>query len=267
MGLQLTIKPVIIIYSTKSGVIWNGIPFDMTARKEFRVNDMDMQEMKALVRDAVNDADLHPTQIPSIDLYVDQITCLMAENQKLGSARFQDRVLTKTMINNYSKDGLITPVKGKKYSKEQILQMLLVCSLKNTLSISEIKRILQNVYAMPAFDGDGLEKAYEKFLSVKEYERAELQPLMERLLTECALNPTDDTDFFTFILGLSSMSSYLKNTVQALIEARYPDLSAEREREEQERREDAKRQKEEKKEEKKAAARSKKDDTAGEVES
>ena len=221
---------------------------------------MDMQEMEALVRDAVNDADLHPAQIPAIDLYVDQITCLMAENQKLGSARFQDRVLTKTMINNYSKDGLITPVKGKKYSKEQILQMLLVCSLKNTLSISEIKRILQNVYTMPVFDGDGLEKTYEKFLSVKEYERAELQPIMERLLTECALDPASDTDFFTLILGLASMSSYLKNTVQALIEARYPDLDAAREREE-------KRQKEEKKEEKKAAARSKKDDVAGEVES
>ncbi len=231
-------------------------------------NAMNSSDIEILVRDAVNDADLHLSQIPSIDLYVDQIICLMAENQKHGAERFRDRVLTKTMINNYSKDGLISPVKGKKYSREQILQMLLVCSLKNTLSIGEIKRILQNVYKIDALNGEGLENAYEKFLSVKEYERNEMLPLLSRLLTSCALDPTDDADFLTLILALSSMSSYLKSTVQALIEARYPDLSLEREREEQERREEAKRQKEEKKEEKKegkkAAAKSKKDDPADE---
>ena len=229
---------------------------------------MNSSDMEALVRDAVNDADLHLSQIPSIDLYADQIICLLTENQKRGSERFRDRVLTKTMINNYSKDGLISPVKGKKYSREQILQMLLVCSLKNTLSIGEIKRILQNVYEIDVLEGEGLEKAYEKFLSVKEYERAEILPLLSRLLTSCELDPINDADFFTLILGLSSMSSYLKSTVQTLIEARYPDLSLEREREEQERREEAKRQKEEKKEEKKegkkAAAKSKKDAPANE---
>lgn len=229
---------------------------------------MNSSDIEILVRDAVNDADLHLSQIPSIDLYVDQIICLMTENQSHGSERFRDRVLTKTMINNYSKDGLISPVKGKKYSREQILQMLLVCSLKNTLSIGEIKRILQNVYEIDTLDGEGLENAYEKFLSVKEYERNEMLPLLSRLLTSCDLDPADDADFFTLILGLSAMSSYLKSTVQALIEARYPDLSLEREREEQERREEAKRQKEEKKEEKKegkkTAAKSKKDSPADE---
>ncbi len=212
---------------------------------------MDIQKIDALLRDAVGDADLRPKEIPAIDLYVDQITCLMAEKQKESSARYRDRALTKTMINNYSKDGLITPVKGKKYSKEQILQMLLVCSLKNTLSIGEIKRILQSVYAAESFDGDTLESAYEKFLSVKEYERAELQAVLDRLMASCELDPANDTDLFTLILSLSSFSAYLKNLVQALIEAEYPEPSDERE--------EAKRQKDEKKEEKKAAKAKKSD--------
>ena len=93
---------------------------------------MDERQLTQLIREAVRDADLRPEDIPSIDLYLDQITCLMSEKLKEGSERFYDRVLTKTMINNYSKDGLISPVKGKKYSKEQFLQMLLVYELKNT---------------------------------------------------------------------------------------------------------------------------------------
>ena len=75
---------------------------------------MDKNELEAIVREAVRDADLRPEEIPAIDLYLDQITSLMAEKLKEGSSRYEDRILTKTMINNYSKDGLISPVKGKK---------------------------------------------------------------------------------------------------------------------------------------------------------
>ena len=100
---------------------------------------MDIREMERLVREAVSDADLHPSEIPAIDLYLDQITSLVSEKRKDASPLFADRVLTKTMINNYSKDGLLSPIKGKKYSKEHILQMLLVYEMKNTLSIGEIK--------------------------------------------------------------------------------------------------------------------------------
>ena len=207
---------------------------------------MDKKSMEALAQEAVRDADLYPNEIPAIDLYVDQITSLMAEKRREGSKRFEDRVLTKTMINNYSKDGLISPVKGKKYTKEQILQMLLVYELKNTLSIGEIKRILQNIYALPDYSGAKLEETYLRFLDVKEKEREHMPELLSLFVEKYAIDPENESDFFTLILGLSTLSSYLKNTVQALLEEHYPDLDAEKVREEQERREEAKRQKEEK---------------------
>lgn len=224
---------------------------------------MDVQEMKELIRDAVNDVDLRAKEIPSIDLYVDQITSLTSEKLREGSPRFQDRVLTKTMINNYSKDGLISPIKGKKYSKEQILQMLLVYSMKNTLSIGEIKRVLQNVYRLPACNAEMLERIWSRFLDVKELERDRACDLLGTFLEQTGLDPADDADFLTLILALGAISDYAKNAVQALLEARYPDLNAEREREEQEKKEEVRRQKEEKKEEKKAA-KSKKDEPAKE---
>ena len=208
---------------------------------------MDKKRIEELTQEAVRDADLYPNEIPAIDLYVDQITSLMADKLKEGSARFADRVLTKTMINNYSKDGLISPVKGKKYTKEQILQMLLVYELKNTLSIGEIKCILQNVYALPTYSGAKLEETYLRFLGIKEQERANMPALLDRFVDTYSIHPENEDEFFTLLLGLSTLSSYLKNTVQALLEAHYPDPDAEKVREEQERREEAKRQKEEKK--------------------
>ena len=208
---------------------------------------MKKHEMEHLIGEAVRDADLRPEEIPAIDLYLDQIISLVTDKRMEGSAHYRDRELTKTMINNYSKDGLIAPIKGKKYSKEHIIQMLLVYDLKNTLSIGEIKRILQNVYGSDAFRDGGLEDVYRRYLAIKEFERQEAFPLLETYLERADLNPDDDADFLTLLLGMASVSAYLKSCVQVLLKARYPDLDEEKTREEQARREEAKRQKAEKK--------------------
>jgi hypothetical protein len=75
------------------------------------------------------------------------------------------------------------------------------------------------------------------------------------------LNIEDDADFFTLLLGLAAMSSYLKNTVQILLESRYPDLNAEKTREEQEKKEEEKRKKAEQKAEAKRQKAQKEKDT------
>lgn len=221
---------------------------------------MKLHEMEHLIGEAVRDADLRPEEIPAIDLYLDQIISLVTDKRMEGSAHYRDRELTKTMINNYSKDGLIAPIKGKKYSKEHIIQMLLVYDLKNTLSIGEIKRILQNVYGSDAFRDGGLEDVYRRYLAIKEFERQEAFSLLETYLERAELDPDDDADFLTLLLGMASVSAYLKSCVQVLLKARYPDLDEEKTREEQARREEAKRQKAEKKAEAaKAKAQQKKE--------
>jgi hypothetical protein len=106
---------------------------------------MTEQEIKKRIECAVSDVDLSDTEIPSIDLYLDQILSIVSEKTVLSAPRYRERALTKTMINNYSKSGLISPVNGKKYTRAQIVEMLLVYALKNTLSIEEIKRVLTGV--------------------------------------------------------------------------------------------------------------------------
>lgn len=215
---------------------------------------MNQKDLKRLAAYAVDDKDLTSQEIPSIDLYLDQILSLVAEKNAEASAMFEDRTLTSTMINNYSKDGLIAPIKGKKYSKEHIIQMLLIYSLKNTLSIGEIRRILQGVYSEEVgFDGKRLTEGYDAFLDLKESNRQKSLEITEGLLEENSLTLEDDFDFFVFLLGLISLSADLKNIATALLYERYPDSDAVHRAELQKKKERLRAEKEAEKEAKKEA--------------
>jgi len=213
---------------------------------------MNERELASLIARAVSDADLADTDIPAIDLYLDQILSLVADKNAVASARYRERALTKTMINNYSKDGLISPIEGKRYTKEHIIEMLLVYALKNTLSISEIKRILHGARNDCSFTGADLTAAYRRFLGVKESNRARTGEVVLSLLHEDGLDVQNDRDFFVALLDILSLSAYLKAVAQEMLEARYtdPDFAERerREREKAEKREQAERDKAEKRE-------------------
>lgn len=218
---------------------------------------MDQNKLYALAEDAVREEDLSAKEIPAIDLYVDQIINLVSEKQKEGSARYYDRQLTKTMINNYSKDGLITPVKGKKYNKEQIVQILTIYTLKNTLSIGEIKRLLNGAYAVEGFDGDDLIALYDRYLAIKEQNRGYALEILEELQHRSELDVTEEKDLMMTIGGLLSLSAFLKDIAQSMIDAEYPEPEPEEAVEEKEKaekkaeKEQAKKEKKEEKKEKK----------------
>lgn len=177
-------------------------------------------DLDAILASAVADADLGSREIPNIDLYLDQILTLAAD--RLAPNARGDKRLTKTMINNYSKDGLIKPVKGKKYAREQIVQMLLVYSLKQTLSIGEIKRAFDGVYATEGFDGDSLIACYDRFLEVKAHERKDIPTLVQSLLEAEGLDMADESDFFVGLAAVAALSAYLRNVAQDMLAARYP---------------------------------------------
>lgn len=208
---------------------------------------MDAQKLHELIEDAVNDADLVSAEIPSIDLYLEQILLLVADKNKQGSTA-ADRVLTKNMINNYSKDGLITPIKGKKYTKEQIVQMLVVYSLKNTLSIEEIGRVMEAVYAKEDYSGEKLIAAYDKAVAIKQAQKHRCPEIVEQILGEEGLDTRDGEDYFVTLLAVASLSVYFRNIARAMLEE-YPLPPSEEERKARE-----KEEKKERKAKKKAEA-------------
>lgn len=81
--------------------------------------------------------------IPDIELYMDQVTTFM--DTRLDPARRypDDKILTRTMINNYTKNHLLPPSVKKKYSKEHIFMLIFIYHLKNMLSISDIQTLLE----------------------------------------------------------------------------------------------------------------------------
>lgn len=86
-----------------------------------------------------------PEDIPNIDLYMDQITTFMDEHLKSSKRFDNDKILTKTMINNYSKNNLLPPSHKKKYSKEHMVLLIFIYYFKNFLSINDIQSILEPV--------------------------------------------------------------------------------------------------------------------------
>ena len=86
---------------------------------------MTEKELSRHITDAVGDVDLADTDIPAIDLYLDQILSLFSEKNTDSAERYRDRLLTKTMVNNYSKDGLISPINGKNIPVRTLLKCFL----------------------------------------------------------------------------------------------------------------------------------------------
>lgn len=86
---------------------------------------------------------IKPREIPNIDLYMDQVTTFMEEHLQASKRYPEDKILTKTMINNYAKNRLIPAPEKKKYSKEHMLLLIYIYYYKGILSISDIQSLLE----------------------------------------------------------------------------------------------------------------------------
>lgn len=84
-----------------------------------------------------------PEVLPNIDLYMDQVTTFMEKNLQSTKRYEDDKILTKTMINNYAKNDLLPPPEKKKYSKDHILLLTLIYYLKSMFSMSDIQCLLK----------------------------------------------------------------------------------------------------------------------------
>ncbi len=113
--------------------------------------------------------------IPNIDLYMDQVTSFMEKQLKSTKRSEEDKVLTKTMINNYAKSDLLPAPTKKKYSKDHLLLLFLIYYFKNILSMKDIETLLGPITER-YFQGDGginISRIYDE-VCAHEKERTEL---------------------------------------------------------------------------------------------
>ena len=108
---------------------------------------IDTKDMLNSILSSISQIDyIKPEEIPNIDLYMDQVTTFMEKNLSSTKRYEEDKILTKTMINNYAKNNLLPPPVKKKYSKEHVLVMIFIYYFKNILSIKDIETLLCLLY-------------------------------------------------------------------------------------------------------------------------
>ncbi|MCM0650712.1 DUF1836 domain-containing protein [Clostridium swellfunianum] len=137
--------------------------------------DLTKEELFKLLNETINYDDIKLTDIPWVDLYMDQVTTFFDEKLKDFKRDKDDKILTKTMINNYAKAKLLTPVKGKKYSKEQMVLLSLIYNLKQVLSINDISLVLAPILeGLNLKDNSvSLEKIYNENLDINKLQADE----------------------------------------------------------------------------------------------
>lgn len=166
--------------------------------------------------------------IPNIDLYMDQVTTLMEEHLR-QSTRYpdQDKILTKTMINNYAKNDLLPPPVKKKYSKEHVLVLIFIYYYKGLLSISDIQTLLDPI--TEKYFGKGqdfnLETIYNEVFSMEatkvESLKQEVRDMYAQAQQTFQNAPEEDVEFlriFSFICILSYDVYVKKLLIEKLVD-------------------------------------------------
>lgn len=189
---------------------------------------------------------IKPEDIPNIDLYMDQVTTFMDEHLAEGKRFPDDKILTKTMINNYTKNQLLPPPYKKKYSKDHMLLLIFIYYFKNILSINDIRSIFKPLTEMFSNKEEfkkndiNLETIYAEVFG---YEKEQADLLVKDLIrkfktAEGAFEGKIENDeerellmSFTFICTLA-FDVYIKKTmIEKIIDQRInPQFSKEKEK-------------------------------------
>ena len=189
---------------------------------------IDIHDMMNSIIKSVSRIDyIKPEDIPGIDLYMDQVTTFM-ESQLASSKRYpDDKILTKTMINNYAKNNLLPSPEKKRYSREHMLLLIFIYYFKSILSISDIQTLLNPItekYFKSDSDMD-LTAIYNEVFSM---EKNQIEYLTKDLLSRYKTAqgtfenaPEEDREFlklFSFICLLSFDVYMKKMLIEHLID-------------------------------------------------
>ena len=165
---------------------------------------------------------IKPGEIPNIDLYMDQVTTFMDEQLSSTKRYEEDKILTKTMITNYTKNNLLPPPVIKKYSREHVLILIFIYYFKNILSIKDIETVLTPL-TEKYFSGEGPMDLASVYKEVCEMEKSRISPMKdsireayERSCSSFSGLPEgeekSELQLFAFLCSLS-FDVYLKKTM------------------------------------------------------
>lgn len=178
--------------------------------------------------------------IPNIDLYMDQVTSFMEKALKSTKRYPDDKILTKTMINNYAKNDLLPPPVKKKYSKEHLLVLTFIYYFKSLMSIGDIEKLLTPITGK-YFHSEGDLNITHIYDEVCAFDKGRTNILQDDIksafeaskesFADAAEEDKDLLQFFSFICILSLDVYVKKLLIEKLIDTVAEDSSEENQKE------------------------------------
>ncbi|AST89851.1 MULTISPECIES: DUF1836 domain-containing protein [Sutcliffiella] len=178
-----------------------------------------MENIQAFLEELKLDNKIKLEDIPTIDLYMDQVIQLFDHSFSNG----KEKTLTKTMINNYAKAKLFFSVQNKKYTKEHIILMSLIYQLKGTLSINDIKATLKGINEKTVEEAFDLEQFYSAYLGIVDQNVDRFKEDVSERVKEVSQVIGEDTKDSKLIhntlliASLSHISTLYKNAAEKLV--------------------------------------------------
>jgi DNA-binding transcriptional MerR regulator len=173
------------------------------------------------------------TDIPDIDLYVDQVTGFIEKKLDQQKRHPKDKLLTKTMINNYAKAGILIPPRQKKYSRQHVETLLMLYNAKQVLSINDIS-LLFSILHKPGDKHEETEDnstnqlidlVYTLVQEINNDQAEELEEVCEEkieLIKEKTKNVEEETgeliEWFLLAMYLVSQAAIEKRLAEAIID-------------------------------------------------
>lgn len=150
---------------------------------------MDVNEERNLIMNEIQDwLERHTGQkqtawdrIPDIGLYMDQVVTFLERQLYAYQRNSDDKIVTPSMINNYTKDRVIPRAESKKYSREHIALLTVICSLKKVLSMPDLADLLKD---FTVDDSETIERFYARFCQVQEQAVARTSEIVKKRVEE-----------------------------------------------------------------------------------
>lgn len=160
-------------------------------------------------------------EMPEIDLYMDQVIQLFDQKYKETKRNEDEKILTKTMINNYAKGKLFIPIKNKKYSKKHLILISLIYQLKGALSITDIKSTLQIINDKITSDDINLDAFYTSLLTLQKTNAenvSESIPLRHQEVKRVMDEEDEKLEQIMLIASLVNISNSYRKIAERLID-------------------------------------------------
>lgn len=170
--------------------------------------------------------------IPNIDLYMDQLTTFIEQSLQSYKRNEEDKILTKTMINNYTKAKIFPPPIKKKYTKIHIMLLVIIYHLKSILSITDIGKLLEPILPASVLDEDAkkIEEVYsyviefqkQTYLNIKSSAQGNRESILKEM--EIIKNIEDETiKKIVLVLVLSGRAYAEKRLAETILDNDFDD--------------------------------------------